>query len=67
MNPVLMSASDVLRVARARGFAVDIHPGPPRMPMLVGGDDSQRSYGLSECLKAFREEIIELLSETTNA
>jgi hypothetical protein len=61
---MIRSAQDVIAVARARGFDVQIRPGPPRMPVLVCPKNVDRRLAtdtLMSALKAWRSEIIEIL------
>ena len=61
---MIRSAQDVIAVARARGFDLAIRTGPPRMPVLVcpkNVDQRLASKTLMAALKAWRQEIIEIL------
>lgn len=62
----IKSAEDVIRVARERGFDVQIRPGPPPMPVLYRPHKSDKSLAtpvLLDALKAWRLEIIDILSK----
>lgn len=62
----LKTAKDILSVAKARGFKVEVRPGPPPMPVLfnpTGPDTSHATPVLLQALKAFRLEIIEELTK----
>ncbi len=63
---MIRTAQDVLDAARARGFEVKMRPGPPPMPYLVG-KFANATPALMEALKAFRVEILELLTPTVEA
>jgi hypothetical protein len=63
----ITGAKDVIAVARARGFDVQIRPGPPPVPVLVrppGSDRGLATKVLMGALRAWRLEIIEELSRT---
>ncbi len=58
---MIRTAQDVIDAARARGFEVKLKAGPPPMPYLVG-KQSNATPALMEALRAFRPEILELLT-----
>lgn len=65
---IIKTAQDVIDVAEKRGFKVAIRPGPPPMPVLEVPKGVNRSLAndqLMAALKAWRIEIIEILSERT--
>lgn len=60
------SAAAVLRVVQDRGLKVVILPGPPTMPVLRvprGVDPALASPALLATLRAWRLEIIDLLTQ----
>ena len=65
---MIRNAQDVLNVAKRRGFQVLMNPGPPPMPILRG-DPKEATPALMQALKAWRVEIMDLLSKEgpTNA
>ena len=59
------SAKDIIDVVRRRGMSIKVDPGPPPLPMLTGPRgvlDSQATEALMNALRAWRLEIIELVS-----
>jgi len=54
------SASDVIAVAKARGFRLFVDPGPPPMP-YINGNRAEATPALMGALKAWRLEIIDIL------
>lgn len=64
----IKNATDVIAVAKSRGFSIRINAGPPPIPVLVlpaGHSDSLKSEAtdaLLGALRAWRLEIIEELS-----
>lgn len=64
----IKSAKDVIEIAKARGFAFRVDPGPPPMPVLVKPPNvpkEEASPVLMEALRAWRLEIIEELQGVT--
>ncbi len=62
---MIRSAEDVLQVVKERGLKVKINMGPPPMPILhkpANVDRSVVTEPLLEALRAWRVEIIEILS-----
>jgi hypothetical protein len=60
------TAQEVIECAKQRGFEVNVNPGPPPMPFLRCPNKKIRSNAtdaLMGALRAWRVEIIELLTE----
>lgn len=56
----IRTASDVIAIARERGFKVLVNKGTPPMPFLRGPVD-EATPALMEALRVWRIEIIEQL------
>lgn len=60
----MITAKEVIGIARSRGFEVKMRPGPPAMPFLLKPadvDKSQATEALLEALHVWRVEIMELI------
>jgi hypothetical protein len=65
----ILTAKDVIAVARDRGFDVWVKAGPPPMPVLVhllGSDPRLATEALLDALRAWRREIVEELAAELN-
>lgn len=64
-------ASDVIAIAKARGFRIIVDPGPPPMPKLTfrvrpeqrEAQVAEASQALMGALKTWRIEIMKLVTE----
>ena len=57
----ITSVADIMAIAKSRGFAIVVNPGPPPMPVLRPLNPAVKELAtpvLMSALKAWRSEII---------